>query len=148
MRRKKPGRPSKFDEAVAKAICDDVAAGVPQEAAAICAGIDRATFYRWKKAGVANPRSDMGRFATALAQSREKAHQRLSKAVYIHAMKDGKLGLQVLARRHPKEWAEPQQRVQLSGKKGQPIETHDVVAAGLYEKLKRMEANGKKEAPE
>lgn len=140
MRRKsKGGRLTKLDEKVAAKIVDSVKRGVPQEAAAIAAGIDRSTFYRWKARGVAKPSSEYGKFATALRIARADAHDRLAKALFIHALKDGKLGLQVLARREPKEWAEPQARVEVSGKKGRPIETHDVVAAGLYEKLKRME---------
>ena len=118
----KGGRPSKYEAKVAASILEDVAAGVPEGAAAVLAGIDDRTLRRWKKAGRTKPQTDLGRFVRALAQARQRAHARLAKAVYIHAMKDGKLGLQVLARREPREWAEPQQRVQLSGKKGAPVD--------------------------
>jgi hypothetical protein len=138
-RRRKPGRPTKLDDAVAASILSDVAAGVPQEAAAHAAGIDTTTFYRWKKAGVAKPSSVFGKFARGLRAARAKAHTRLAKAYYIAAMKNPQAAQFWFTRREPREWMEPEQRLQLSGKRGQPIETHDVVAQALFAKLERME---------
>ena len=160
MRRKsKGGRPTKIDALVevpmgngktrtltiADAIVEEVATGVPQDSAAAGFGISRSTLYDWKKQGRRKPQSVYGRFRTALRAAQAKAHNRLAKAFYIQAMKNPSAAQFWFTRREPQTWAEPQQRVQLSGKKGQPIETHDTVAAGLLAKLQRMAKGGEGE---
>ncbi len=43
------GRPAKYTDEIAKAICEAVAAGVPEVIAAQAAGVARTTLQRWKK---------------------------------------------------------------------------------------------------
>lgn len=149
MSRKKPngGRPTKLDAALTEAILADIAAGVPQEAAAQAAGVSRSTLYEWKKEGVRKPQSEYGRFRTGLERSRAQAHAKLARAYFSQAMNNTGAAQFWFTRREPQTWAEPEQRVRLSGKKGAPIETYDVVGGALYDRLKRMEANAKGEAP-
>lgn len=72
--------------------------GMYKKDSAIMAGISEATFYRW----VEEDESFKSRVEASILEYKHS----LIKNVNICAIKDGKLALEVLKRRFPKEWDE------------------------------------------
>jgi hypothetical protein len=67
----------------------------------------RATYYRWKK--------EIPKFAEMIQEAKLRYKKRLINAVTLNSIKSGRVGLEVLRRRYPKEWNVPQ-KIDLGGK--------------------------------
>ena len=87
----------KYKEEIIKAICQKLENGLIEKDAAILSGIGESTYYEWKN----EKQNFRSRVEAALAIYREK----LIKIVNYHSIKDGKLALDILARRWPEEFA-------------------------------------------
>jgi transposase len=77
-------------------IYDSLKQGMSKKDSAILAGISEATFYRW----IEEDESFKSRVEASILEYK----QTLIKNVNLAAVKDGKLALEVLKRRFPKEW--------------------------------------------
>lgn len=105
----------KIDE-IKKDICDFLKEGITKKDAAIMAGISEATFYRW----IEENESFKSRVEASILEYKHT----LIKNVNTCAEKDGRLALEVLSRRYPKEWGvktqieveEDQQRLRIMRK--------------------------------
>lgn len=67
----KPGRPSKLTPELQDQLIERIERGVDPDVAAQAAGIDRATYYRWMKAGREDEagKTPLGRFAIEVARA-------------------------------------------------------------------------------
>lgn len=113
----KPDRKRIEDEQL-DILCSQIEAGVPPTTAATLAGINRATLQEWaKKAAMARADNEENRYTRRVArieQASAKFEQTILSKVVAGVERDPKLGLEILRRRFPKNWAEPATRLQLS----------------------------------
>ena len=86
------------NDAVKENIYGFLKEGLHKKDAAIMAGIDESTFYRWIESDAS--------FASRVEASILEYKHTLVKNVNTSAIKDGKLALEVLKRRFPKEWGD------------------------------------------
>jgi len=91
---------AKYNEETINQICQFLEDGMLQKDAAILSGISEKTFYEWKKENV----SFVSRVEASITRYKEK----LIKIVNVSSIKDGKLALEVLARRWPDEFGAKQ----------------------------------------
>ena len=90
----------KYNEATVNSICNYIEEGMPQKDGAVLSGIDESTFYRWMEKHAS--------FASKVEASLLKYKEKLIKVVNVNSVKDGKLALEVLARRWPAEFSSKQ----------------------------------------
>ena len=93
-------------EIVLKGIIKDLEEGMSEDDAGTL-NKSRATYYRWKK--------EIPAFASMIEEAKLKYKKRLISAVTLNSIKSGRVGLEVLRRRYPKEWNVPQ-KIDLGGK--------------------------------
>lgn len=87
-------------------ICELVARGVPQQAAAGSLGIPKRTFQKWLEIGRAPGSAEPYRsLADRLEMAKDRFHA--SRAVVVGDSPDARTTLQVLERRFPDDWADP-----------------------------------------
>lgn len=91
---KSPG--TKYNKETIKTLCKAVSEGMSQWDAAIMAGISRRTFGKWKKASV--------HFQRKLREAEVGYKQKLIKIVNVRSVEDGRLALEILARKWPREF--------------------------------------------
>ena len=91
------GKMVKYNEEIVKEICGHLEEGMPQKDAAILSGVSEATFYRWI--------SEKKSFESLVEASLSRYKAKLIKIVNVNSIKDGKLALEVLARRWPGEFS-------------------------------------------
>lgn len=89
---------AKYNEETINSICRFLEDGMPQKDAAILSGIDESTFYDWMN--VHKPS-----FPSRVEASLSKYKEKLINIVNVNSIKDGKLALEVLARRWPEEFS-------------------------------------------
>lgn len=103
------GRPGgrTLTEPRVKKICELVRRGVPQEAAAGAVGIPRRTFQHWLAKGREEEAEEPYRsLAERLEAALDEFHA--SRAILVGETKEARTTLEVLARRFPKDWADPE----------------------------------------
>ncbi len=88
---------AKYNEKTVSSICKYLEDGMLQKDSAILSGVSKATFYRWLK--------DNKTFKTRVEASLLKYKEKLIKIVNIRSIEDGKLALEMLARRWPEEFS-------------------------------------------
>lgn len=82
-------------------ICDLIEEGMWQRDAAILAGIDEATLYRWIEKDAS--------FASQVEKSNLKYKQKLIKVVNIGSIQKPEIAVKILEKRWAKEWDPPKQ---------------------------------------
>jgi hypothetical protein len=87
---------SKYNSRVAKEICSNVASGLSQKDSAILSGINEDTFYTWRK--------EKSEFSESLERAVIQYKESLVSKMNSFMFKDGKLALEVLARKWPNEF--------------------------------------------
>lgn len=95
----------KYNEKTVNEICQFLEDGLPQKDAAVLSGISEKTFYRWME------KHDS--FDSKVEASITRYKEKLIKIVNVHSVKDGKLALEILARRWPDEFG-TKQKVELA----------------------------------
>lgn len=100
------GRPPMFNPDRAERILVDVLMLVPPLVAAKANGIGRTAFQRWLRLGRLYPDGNYGAFRTLYFEARGLAQSVAHKAVYVAALKDGRLMLELLARLFPNQYAQ------------------------------------------
>lgn len=99
------GRPSDLTPDLSAIICQLVQLGSTHEVAARAAGVNVATFYRWKQWGRERPDSIYAQFCEALDQAEAEGEVRH----LDHIAGSGVTGsMWILQRRHPERWADTQ----------------------------------------
>jgi|SRR5829696_1101788 len=100
------GRRSKLTDDLEREILDAVRAGSYLAPAARRAGVSEKTIYEWRRLGRepdAPPR--LAQFAVALERAEAEAEVSILASIrHQIARGDGRLGLEVLARKHPDRW--------------------------------------------
>lgn len=98
-----------------------VSLGVPGESAAASKGVSRSSYYAWRKYGKTHPDSPEGKFRKAIDDAKGTLQIRLVGSLTAAAAKgDVRAITFMLAQRFPEKWG--QRRLELSGKKGKPLE--------------------------
>ena len=87
---------AKYNSRIAKEICSNVASGLSQKDSAILSGISEDTFYTWRK--------DKSEFSESLERAVIQYKESLVSKMNSFMFKDGKLALEVLARKWPSEY--------------------------------------------
>lgn len=114
---RKTGRKSKLTEEVQAAIVQAVEAGNYRHVAAEAAGVHKATFYRWMKAGEKEREGELRDFCDAVKKAERKAELRIVGVIETAALSTWQAGAWLLERRHPLRWGRiDRTRVKLSGK--------------------------------
>lgn len=131
------GRKSKFDdEGIRNAILIWMRQGSYARAAAESVGVGETTLYRWLEEGERDAKAEVDspkrEFWEAFTRARAAGEVGLVADVRSLAKKDGRLALEMLARRNPKQWG--RRRLEISGPDGGPVESSDVPAVD-YDKL-------------
>jgi hypothetical protein len=104
---------AKYTQELVKEICNFLEEGLYQKDAARHAGISEDTFYTW-----INQKPE---FSESIELSIARYKLRLIKSVNRTTVKDGKLALEVLARRWPHEYGQKEKTVP-----EQPVRKHTV----------------------
>lgn len=87
---------AKYNSKIAKEICSNVASGLSQKDSAILSGISEDTFYTWRK--------EKSEFSESLERAVIQYKESLVSKMNSFMFKDGKLALEVLARKWPHEF--------------------------------------------
>ncbi len=96
------GRRTKLDDDRIKAICAYVEEGLPYDTAARLAGVDPATFYRWRREGEKAKSGMKKKLVKAVEEANAKAQQEL-----VRQVKMEKGGAKwILERRWPEVWGQ------------------------------------------
>ena len=107
------GRPSKLTKKVVEKICEGIRIGLQYEQAAIRAGIDYATFKRWKARGDTENRGMYHEFCATLKEAEIQGESFLLANIQSQGTGLAKHKGQwqalawILERRHPKRWSSP-----------------------------------------
>lgn len=117
----KPGRKTKLTPEIQLQIVINLASGVHKTIAANCAGVGTRTFMDWMRKGKERKGKRFIAFRHAVLEAEHRAEMVLVAATMRHSLTDGKVALELLARRHPKRWAKKDQ-LEIYGKAGKPIE--------------------------
>ena len=110
-------RPTKLTPALQEEIVRAIRGGSYPEIAAVYAGIDRSTYYRWMERGDPEGTRPADRiyrvFRAAVEQAQAAAEIRLVALISRAAEHDWRAGAHLLARQHPSRWsARAQQEVE------------------------------------
>lgn len=103
------GRPAKLTEYIQGKITALLREGNHRTTAAEASGIDASTLRRW----MADPRPEYRLFRAAVLQAEADFETEIVSAVKLLAITDGRIALELLARRHPEKWA-AQTRVEIT----------------------------------
>ena len=98
------GRPTKLTPAIRDAICADLAAGLPRGTAAVRAGIDRATFFRWMKRGSRDRSGDYRDFRDAVKKAEASAEKLHLDRITAAGATTWQASAWVLERKWPERW--------------------------------------------
>lgn len=136
-REARDGPKSKFDdEAIRNTIIIWMRQGSYARAAAESVGVGESTLYHWLEEGEGDAKkgvaSEKREFWEAFTRARAEGEVGLVADVRSMAKKDGRLALEMLARRNPKQWG--RRRLEVTGADGGPIESADTPAVD-YDKL-------------
>lgn len=129
-------RPTKLSQQLQATIVEQIKAGNYIETAAAYAGINKSTLYDWLKRGgrelqrlAQNPRAKIKKseapfveFSNAVEQAQAFAESRDVVLIANAAKTDWRAAAWRLERKFPKKWGR-QERVEVSGPEGGPIET-------------------------
>lgn len=103
------GRPTKLNDRTQTLITDLLSEGNTQVGACNAAGIAPATFYHWLERGEADHEADKqtiySEFVDAVTRAIGQSEAALVKFARNAASKDGRVALEMLARRFPDRWA-------------------------------------------
>lgn len=130
-----------------KKICELVAKGVPQQAAAGSVGIPRRTFQIWLAAGREEGSVEP---YTSLAEKLERAldEYHMSRAIEVSESGDARVALQVLERRFPNEWGQVQRsEVTVTARPMLDASKYSVEELALLMELLRKGSVGEGELP-
>jgi len=110
-------RPTKLTPALQEEIVRAIRGGSYPEIAAVYAGVDRSTYYRWMERGDPEGTRPADRiyrvFRAAVEQAQAAAEIRLVALISRAAEHDWRAGAHLLARQHPSRWsARAQQEVE------------------------------------
>lgn len=100
---KRPGRPSKFTEEVAKTILAAIANGATRRVAAGMAGVGESTLRAWTRLGRRGV-DPYAQFQACLMQASRAAENMMANTVFEAGKSDWKAALAWLERRVPGEW--------------------------------------------
>lgn len=103
------GRPSKLTEYVQAKVAALLREGNHRYTSAEGAGIDINTFKRWMN----DPRPEYRAFRSAVIQAESDFETEIVSRIKFLSLEDGRLALELLARRHPEKWA-AQTRVEIT----------------------------------
>lgn len=117
------GRPTKLTPARQKQICALLKTGVPEEAAAIRSGIDRATFFRWVATGEKTKAGLYHDFSAEVKRAIAESEAALVKLIRKAAtdFKTWQAAAWLLERRFPARYTRLERR-ELSGPDGRPVQ--------------------------
>jgi hypothetical protein len=123
------GRRTKLTEDTQTTITDLIRGGNTNEAACAAAGIAQSTFYNWMERGEADLEHDRqtrhSEFVEAVTRAIGESEAILVKFARNAAEKDGRVALDMLARRFPERWAA---RAELRGRVHHTSSTLDGLA--------------------
>lgn len=120
-----PGR-AKLTRPRGEAICSHLAKGIPVSAAARACGVSSNTVFEWVRRGCGEddrsktPLTEW--FAGAFSKAIADCHVELASELREGAKTSERLLMFMLERRFPEDWARPEQRIELTGAGGGPIE--------------------------
>lgn len=137
MGKAKTGRPTSLDEVTQRRLLKSITNGNRLRDAAAAAGIAWSTLKAWFARG--RDGDEPYRTFLALAQAAKlEAKERLVTAVVKGGLEDPRVGIEILARRYPKQWAR-RQRIDVAGVEGAPLNVRvvdaDEARVALAEKL-------------
>lgn len=145
-KRARAGRHTKFDKVAAERIVQACSTGAFRYIAARWAGISRETLNLWLRKGrsgsASKSNAPFAEFYRRVIEAEAQAEVQVGAVAFKGASTDPDYAMKYLRIRWRDRWTDKQQ-VEVSGRKGGPIETFDVVAGGLAAKLRRMEQLGK-----
>lgn len=117
------GRPTKYTDEKAAAICKDIERGNPFSVSTRLNGVPLSTFNDW--------RDRYPQFADAIHVAEAKAQSLMVNALVTNAVAgDTKAAIFYLTHRHGDEWKPPKETREITGKDGGPIgvKTFDPIA--------------------
>jgi len=92
---------AKYNKSTVDTICKLIEQGMLKKDAAILGGISEPTFYRWLE--------ENDSFKSKVEASLIRYKQKLIDIINVNSIKDGKLALEILARRFPQDFTAKQQ---------------------------------------
>jgi hypothetical protein len=135
------GADKRPEEEQVQLLLSQLEAGLPPSSAATLAGISKSQIASWARlAAEANAEGLQTRYTRLwdrIQEATAKFEQSILSKVIAGVDKDPKLGLEILRRRFPANWAEPQTRIQLSTNE-QSDEEIDARIAELTVQVKHM----------
>ena len=127
------GRPTKLTEQTQERIVNAIRAGNYQETAALHAGVDPRTFYRWMERGMSDEPEDEDYRQFRQLVERAKADAEVRDLLLVDkAANEGswQAAAWKLERRSPQRWGRVN-RTEISGPEGKPVEVRTSVEAIL-----------------
>lgn len=132
------GRKTKLTPEVQAKVVRAIKAGNYAEVAARHAGIDIATYMRWKVKGEEG-REPYRAFREAIHDAEAYAQQRAVGVISRAMSKDWKAAAWYLERKFTAQWSKYERHV-LTGKDGGPIQTSDITEADLDQRIAEAQA--------
>lgn len=130
------GRETKFDEGAIAGILNWLRQGSYLKAAAESQGISETTIHRWLEEGKADDTAGLDspkrEFREQVTRARAEGEVRLVGYAIEAAKTDGRVAIEMLARRNPKQWG--RKRLEVTGADGGALE-HTERASINYDKL-------------
>ena len=114
------GRPSKLTPDRRKALIDAIKAGNHIVRACHFAGIDKSTFYKWKKKAADARSGEFVDFIKEIEEAESQAQIRMVAQWQAQIPHDWRAAREFLARRFPDEWSSLEKR-EISGDSDNPI---------------------------
>ena len=106
-------------------------AGATLKMAALAAGIDRVTLWRWIKRGKKAKSGKYRAFLRELIQASAMGGVRNVTCISRAAARDWRAAAWMLERRYPRDYGK-REKVELTGKDGKPIQTQDVTFRAVF----------------
>lgn len=114
------GRPTKYTQGLAEAICKDIAQGNPRRVAALTNGIAESTFYEWCE--------HIPEFSEAVKRAEASAEKMVVTSLRVQMLGgDTKAIIFYLTHRSGDDWKPPKQETKVSGDPDAPLIVERVV---------------------
>lgn len=110
MKKRKGGRPPKFNPEVAARVCEAVRAGVPRKDAAAYAGINDSTLYRWTERGRKSKKGAFWEFCQQVKKAESDAVVRNVAVIQKAAEREWQAAAWWLERRRPDDFGRKEKR--------------------------------------
>ena len=126
---RRPGRPSGLTDEVREGLLQAFRLGATVKIATGAVGVSETSFYAWMAKGIEAKTGQFAEFADAVHRARQRGDLELLALVRKAAKGDGRLALDLLARRHPEAFARKDRTtVRHTGHDGGPVKVAAMVA--------------------